>query len=339
MAPPSGRRRRAFEEDEEEISEPEERPKTQKKGKGKARQQDSGDDDDAMEVDDPPARGKKRRERPDEREEGGEQAEEREEEPANQQQVSRAEKYAKEKLSEEEIKKMVSGVVRLALFMQNKVLPIRKEDIKAKVLKDHAKAMDYIIDRAREQLKTIFGMDLAVLPIRERKPPAPGQKKDAAADKQAASKSFALVSVLPPAWSTDVINWNGEEADMGFLSVLLCLIYVKGGPSKGSLSHHSLNSYLAKMGDADDLEAGITDEQTKLIDKFVKQGYLDKRKTSTQEGDEISYVWGPRAKVEFPDNNIVDMIASYYTNSDDAQLKANIRRSARMPEPQPAAET
>lgn len=39
--------------------------------------------------------------------------------------------------------------------------------------------------------------------------------------------------------------------------------------------------------------------------QFVHHGILEKGKVRTDESDSIMYAWGPRAKIEYPENSIV----------------------------------
>jgi hypothetical protein len=69
------------------------------------------------------------------------------------------------------------------------------------------------------------------------------------------------------------------------------------------LTHYFRRLYLVD-NDKFDLE--------KLLSTFVKQGYLDKQKTSDQsqnsEKEPLEYRWGPRAKIEMPENNLNEFI-------------------------------
>lgn len=55
-------------------------------------------------------------------------------------------------------------------------------------------------------------------------------------------------------------------------------------------------------------------ERDKLLDSFVKQGYLHRQKSGHDQdpANEVTfeYFWGPRAKVEVPEDKMVDFIAS-----------------------------
>lgn len=78
-------------------------------------------------------------------------------------------------------------------------------------------------------------------------------------------------------------------------------------------------SYLAElMGHLDRLRVMSTTEtfgeRDELLNSFVKQGYLHRVKLADDAGIEggpsFEYYWGPRAKAEVSEEQIVDFIAS-----------------------------
>ncbi len=58
----------------------------------------------------------------------------------------------------------------------------------------------------------------------------------------------------------------------------------------------------------------------KLLSTFVKQGYLDKQKVSrfdqsqNSEKETLEYYWGPRAKIEMAENNLIEFIRAVSIN-------------------------
>jgi hypothetical protein len=51
----------------------------------------------------------------------------------------------------------------------------------------------------------------------------------------------------------------------------------------------------------------------KLLSTFVKQGYLERQKTRSEqsqnsEKEPLEYRWGPRAKIEMPESNLIEFI-------------------------------
>jgi len=93
---------------------------------------------------------------------------------------------------------------------------------------------------------------------------------------------------------------------MGLLTVILSLIHVNGRV--------------------------LSDE--KLLSTFVKQGYLDKQKTNridqsqNSEKDPLEYRWGPRAKIEMPENNLIKFIRALFGHDTPPDLDKQIERSS-----------
>lgn len=239
---------------------------------------------------------------------------------------------------------MIKDTVRTAIFFQNKKKPIRRQDIidqgglvarrsawkrcrfltlnnqpavcpKIDGKPTDTKPIDYVIEKAREYLRDIFGMDMQVLPVRQKKGAAVAtQKTQAAAAKaqqaNASVRSYALVSTLPADWTAEVLNWEEEKAETGFLAFVLALIYVSGGPQQGIVREISLKKHLAGMGMEEGIEANGLPEMGKLLKKLENEGYLETSKENTADGPEVSYKWGPRAKVEYPEEAMLGIITS-----------------------------
>lgn len=55
-------------------------------------------------------------------------------------------------------------------------------------------------------------------------------------------------------------------------------------------------------------------DRARMLDGFVKQGYLQRQKLNPDvaQGDQpvFQYSWGPRAKAEIPEQNMVGLISS-----------------------------
>lgn len=121
---------------------------------------------------------------------------------------------------------------------------------------------------------------------------------------------------------------------MGFISLLLCLIYVSGGAGKGSLSELSLKSHLNKLGMETDSDVMGLGDLHKLLQKASSDGYIVIQKVTGADGTaETSYIWGPRAKVEFPEDSIVDLIASVGFRMEDSCRANTYRHVLVLPEP------
>jgi hypothetical protein len=75
-----------------------------------------------------------------------------------------------------------------------------------------------------------------------------------------------------------------------------------------------LNHYFRRLYLVDNNNNNNKFDLEKLLSTFVKQGYLDRQKTNrtdqsqNSEKDPLEYRWGPRAKIEIPENNLIKFI-------------------------------
>ncbi|CAG8602572.1 3845_t:CDS:2 [Funneliformis caledonium] len=231
-----------------------------------------------------------------------------------------AEKAA-QKLTAEELERKVKDVVRLALFSELRKQPLKREDVTKKVLHEHSKTFQVVFEKAQELLVDIFGMSLAELPLKEKK--AGGSRKPTSSTK------YVLKNILSQDYrKVGIISWekNNEEESMGLLTVILSLIHVNGK----LLSDEQLAHYFRRLclidNDKFDLE--------KVLSTFVKQGYLNKQKVSRSdqsqnpEKESLEYSWGPRAKVEMPEENLIEFIRALFGQSAPPDLDKQIERSS-----------
>jgi len=233
---------------------------------------------------------------------------------------------AAQKLTTEELERKIKDVVRLALFSELRKQPIKREEIVKKVVtREHSRTFYQVVfDKAQERLEDIFGMSMAELP---KKSFVAGGTRKPVGNKDQTAKSYVLKNILPQEYrETNIISWEKNNEDiMGLLTVILSLIHVNGRVlSDDQLTHYFRRLYLVD-NDKFDLE--------KLLSTFVKQGYLDKQKISTDqsqnlEKDPLEYRWGPRAKIEMPENNLIKFIRALFGHDAPPDLDKQIERSS-----------
>jgi hypothetical protein len=81
----------------------------------------------------------------------------------------------------------------------------------------------------------------------------------------------------------------------------------------------SLVFYLGRLGFVDNVHSRFGKLDT-LLATLVKRNLLTKNKGSA-DLLQISYSWGLRAYAEFPDNDIVTFIASFFPQQNDSLLQ------------------
>nr|CAG8527415.1 10009_t:CDS:2 [Entrophospora candida] len=197
-------------------------------------------------------------------------------------------------------------------------------------VKDLIRNYSNILLEARGQLQDILGMDLVELPIKEKKAVRGGANSKANKEKST-SKSYMLVNTLAEKYDEDlseVINWdkNNQLEHMGVLYVVLSVIYVND-----QLTHYFRRLHLYDDGH---VESDDNVDIDALLPTFIKQGYLEKNKTgirdqsSTDNPDRehVEYRWGPRAKIEFPEDKMIEFIKNVYGDNVPNDIEKRIER-------------
>ncbi|KAI8370538.1 MAGE family-domain-containing protein [Radiomyces spectabilis] len=228
----------------------------------------------------------------------------------------------------EYLERKVKDTVRYALACEFKKQTIRREEISKRVLSERPRMFNVVFRSAQEKLRHIFGMEMVELPLRE-KPSVANNRKELPGTKLAASRTYILRNVLSMKYNVpELIQYSDEEyTNTGILYVILALILVheqilEDGELKQHLDRLKITDSSPTFGDRD-----------RLLDTFVKQGYLHRTKTNEPDPNTVpewEYYWGPRAKAEIPEGNMVEFISSLYGlegNSLD-ELKTHIYKSA-----------
>ncbi|KAH8662045.1 MAGE family-domain-containing protein [Xylariales sp. PMI_506] len=216
---------------------------------------------------------------------------------------------------------LVKKLVRYALACEYARTPIRRDGIREKVLGNNARLFKRVFDGAQQQLRQVFGMEMVELPVKEKrtlrdKQKASATQRKAASQNAAASRSYILVTILPPAYRDRAILAPSrlpgpvEEAEyVGFYTFVIALIVLSGG----ELSDAKLQRQLDRVNAAKNLPIDTT--QT-VLSRLVKQGYLDKVVQRSETGDEDAVTWcvGSRAKVEVPPESIAAFVREVWGN-------------------------
>ncbi|KAJ8125668.1 hypothetical protein O1611_g7970 [Lasiodiplodia mahajangana] len=227
---------------------------------------------------------------------------------------------------------LVKKLVRYALACEYARIPIKRDGIRDKVLGTHARSFRRVFDAAQEQLQKVFGMEMAELPIREKRTLKDKQNEPAnwcatlnveavkrgASQASASSRQYILISCLPreyriqPVIGPSRIPSAAEEAAyVGFYTVVISLITL----SSGELSDMKLRRYLTRLNASQNLPMDKTDH---ILQKLIRQGYLDKV-VERVEGDEDSITWcvGPRGKVEVSPQSIARVVSEIWGDPPD----------------------
>ncbi|KAJ3021034.1 hypothetical protein HKX48_009353 [Thoreauomyces humboldtii] len=221
--------------------------------------------------------------------------------------------------------------------MEHRRMPLRRDDINKKVLKENARAFVVVFQRAQERLREVFGMEMVELPVREKKQSSnqAGRRAGAAAKTDratATSRAYVLRSVLSANERTVALDWDTEEPSMVLLCIILGLIHVSGRRiDEADLTNHLKRLGLHRSGAPHPIFNATLDE---ILADHVKHGYLDRYRLDETDADQQplhAYTWGPRARVEMPEEAMMAFVTDAYTDLTPlakARLEKDVARLA-----------
>ena len=103
--------------------------------------------------------------------------------------------------------------------------------------------------------------------------------------------------------------------------------------NNGYLPENKLERYL-KRANADQWTPILSTE--KLLQKLVKEGYLEKRRDTSSGEEIIEWVVGPRGKIEVGERGVQGFVRAVYGGSgeEDEELERKLERSLGLQPPQ-----
>lgn len=229
-----------------------------------------------------------------------------------------------EKVTAEEISRLVTDATRLFLMNDWSKKPVKREDLSKVVLKNYPankfrKLAATVIEGARKRLREVFGFELVVL----RKPLPTSAKGKRGAASQQAKTTYALVNALgPDAAERPPLDDQSAAARFGLLNAILGVVIL----ASGTIPEESLLAQLRKIGIETPKDAVFGDVE-ELLETFVRQQYLAKRKMSrSAEGAEDDgrvsheFLMGPRSVAEFDRRSVLGFVAHAFGQEIDPEL-------------------
>ncbi|ROW10281.1 hypothetical protein VMCG_01661 [Cytospora schulzeri] len=232
---------------------------------------------------------------------------------------------------------LIKRLVRYAIACDFNRAAIRRDGIKEKVLGDQGRAFRRVFEGAQQTLRTVFGMQMVELPVRDKVTKEEKRKAAKSQSKSTNSNAYVLVSVLPDAYKNSKIiapskNLSSEDeaAYVAFYTMIISLIRVNGG----ELSDPKLKRYLRRLNAETNSFHSTKTEDT--LAKLQRQGYLVKNidKDAKQHGDEqeaTTWFVGPRGKVEVSDEAIAGLVRAVW-GEQSAELESRLQNSLNIQE-------
>jgi melanoma-associated antigen len=215
---------------------------------------------------------------------------------------------------------LIKKLVRLALATEYSRTPLRRTEISAKILKDAnttggRASFQKVFDGAQEILGDTFGMQLMELPSRDKTTlkDRRAQATQTKVSNNTSSRSWILVSTLPKELKTnpDLVqptaapDEDSETEYTALYTFVLSLIYL----NSSSITDQKLERYLRRVNADIQTPLGMKD---KLLQRMMKEGYIDKRRDTSGGEELIEWVPGPRGKVEVGVEGVMGLVKTVY---------------------------
>ncbi|KAK4941278.1 hypothetical protein LTR10_018814 [Elasticomyces elasticus] len=213
---------------------------------------------------------------------------------------------------------LTKKLVRLALSTEYSRTPLRRSDISTKVFKESnasGRGFRAVFEGAQRILQDTFGMQLVELPSKEKTAlkDRRNQATQTKAPSGSSSKSWILISILPAELKTNPAiaqpsrapTVETEASYIALYTFILSLIYL----NNNSLTDQKLNRYLKRVNADTYTPFGSLD---KLLQRLIREGYIEKRRDTSSGEEVIEWVPGPRGKVEVGMRGVTGLVRSVY---------------------------
>ena len=178
----------------------------------------------------------------------------------------------------------------------------------------------HVFKEAQEQLRSVFGMELTELPVKEKV--TVSQKRAAqrsGTQGSSASKAYILTSTLPAQYRKSSVlqppqipSTAAEASYIGLTTFILALIYLSASQT---ISESRLEKHLKRMNADNYALAGEKTE--KVLKRMEKENYIVKVRERDGGGEEnVDYVIGPRGKVEVGERGVAGLVRRVYDKKD-----------------------
>ena len=178
----------------------------------------------------------------------------------------------------------------------------------------------HVFTEAQEQLRSVFGMQLTELPVKEKV--TVSQKRAAqrsGTQGSSTSKAYILTSTLPARYRKysvlqppQIPSTGAEASYIGLTTFILALIYLSASQT---ISESRLEKHLKRMNADNYVLAGEKTE--KVLKRMERENYIVKVRERDGGGEEsVEYVIGPRGKVEVGERGVAGLVRGVYGKKD-----------------------
>lgn len=198
----------------------------------------------------------------------------------------------------------VHALIRLALACEASKRPVRREDVISLVLGGGPRrSLKTLVAKANERLATDFAMQLVPLPPTSRPlstATVAGRRAASAAARQSRDSSLnSLYILVAKERRTPGLTYHKHPERLAYLTVILCLLALSGGEMEEETLRERLASLSPLPGPSE------------LMNEWRRQRYLTLGKRTDDQAITV-YSAGPRARLEFPLENLAGFIMDLF---------------------------
>ncbi|UKZ74313.1 hypothetical protein TrVFT333_001976 [Trichoderma virens FT-333] len=220
---------------------------------------------------------------------------------------------------------MAKKLVRYAISCEYSRTAIRRDGIKERVLGKQGRSFRRIFELAQTQLRTVWGMELRELPVREKM--TLHEKRQAKDRVGRLYPVFNIARRIPKRIDPEAIQSSKRGARSNIFRILHNGRF-DDMAKRGELSEQKLQRYLMRLN-ADRM---LASERTEVAMKRIeRQGYVIKkvdRPPVGYEGDQtITWHVGPRAKEEIGLDGVIGLVREVYGHPEDEAFDKKLRSS------------
>ena len=197
---------------------------------------------------------------------------------------------------------------------------VMKTDNVAVMAPNTGRQFKHVFTEAQEQLRSVFGMELTELPVKEKV--TISQKRAAqrsGTQGSNPSKAYILTSTLPARYRKpgvlqppQIPSTGAEASYVGLTTFILALIYLSASQT---ISESRLEKHLKRMNADNYVLAGEKTE--KVLKRMERENYIVKVRERDVGGEEsVEYIIGPRGKVEVGERGVAGLVRDVYGKKD-----------------------
>jgi len=200
-------------------------------------------------------------------------------------------------LTPSEVNKKAKEVVKYLLLVDVKKVPVKRADIAKNVMKENARSLNTVLEKATKELKDVFGFDLIEV------------------DKK--SKTYLLVSELDADARTLHYRNERDLEKMALVMPILGLIFMSGN----SVDDGTLWHFLEKLGlTKEEYHPTFGPLEKFLKQEMAKEGYLHWTKIGGTDPAQFTVEWGGRAEKEVSKMDCLKFVCEVYSHKSEVQV-------------------